>query len=204
MGKVENSGRKLSPTYRMLRRMGLNYSEEEYGDVSIFKVIGKALGNMRREFLMKYMMNLVILTPINPRKFRPMVLRWIGCNVGKGVFVGPQVMVDSGNASLITIEEGVHIAARCILLCHQRDLSDYKIGDDYAKLKYRKSAITLKKGCLIAMNSMIMPGVTIGEGAIVGAYSLVTRDIPPWTIATGRPAKVVKHIAPRENPTGVQ
>ena len=43
-----------------------------------------------------------------------------------------------------------------------------------------------------------MPGVTIGEGAIVGAGSLVTKDVPAWTIATGRPAKVVKEIPKRE------
>jgi acetyltransferase-like isoleucine patch superfamily enzyme len=42
-----------------------------------------------------------------------------------------------------------------------------------------------------------MPGVTIGEGAIIGAGSLVTKDIPAWTIATGRPAKVVKEIPER-------
>ena len=41
---------------------------------------------------------------------------------------------------------------------------------------------------------MIMPGVTIGEGAIVGAGSLVTKDIPAWTIAMGRPAKVIKVV----------
>ena len=43
-----------------------------------------------------------------------------------------------------------------------------------------------------------MPGVTVGEGAIVGAGSLVTKDIPAWTIATGRPARVVKKIPVRE------
>ena len=42
-----------------------------------------------------------------------------------------------------------------------------------------------------------MPGVTIGDGAIVGAGSLVTKDIPAWTIAIGRPAKVVKQISIR-------
>jgi acetyltransferase-like isoleucine patch superfamily enzyme len=44
------------------------------------------------------------------------------------------------------------------------------------------------------METMVMPGVTIGEGAIVGAGSLVTKDIPAWTVASGRPAKVIKQI----------
>jgi len=47
---------------------------------------------------------------------------------------------------------------------------------------------------LIGMHSMVMPGVTIGEGAIIGAFSLVTKDIPAWTVAVGRPAKVVREI----------
>ena len=51
---------------------------------------------------------------------------------------------------------------------------------------------------MIGMESLIMPGVTIGDGAIIGAYSLITKDIPAWTIATGRPAKVVKQVPIRE------
>jgi len=47
---------------------------------------------------------------------------------------------------------------------------------------------------MIGMNSTIMPGVTIGEGSIIGANSLVACDIPPWTIAAGNPAKVLKSI----------
>ena len=44
-----------------------------------------------------------------------------------------------------------------------------------------------------------MPGVTVGEGAVVGAGSLLTKDIPAWTIAVGRPAKVIKEIPKRNN-----
>ena len=79
-----------------------------------------------------------------------------------------------------------------------RDFSDYCVGDDYMKLGYIVKPIVLKKGCLVGMESCVMPGVTIGEGAIVGAGSLVTKDIPAWTIAVGRPAKVIKEIPKRE------
>ncbi len=44
-----------------------------------------------------------------------------------------------------------------------------------------------------------MPGVTVGEGAIVGAYSLVTKDIPDWCVAVGRPAKVIRQIPERKS-----
>lgn len=190
--------KKLSTTYKFLRALGFNYSEEEYGDVSLWRVIKQFFLNIRRKHLVN-MMDWAILEPINPRKNRPRILRKLGCNVGKDVFVGDNVKVDLNHADMITIEDHVHIASSTRLLCHQRNLSDYCIGDDYAKLGYNIQPIILKKGCLIGMESMVMPGVTIGEGAIVGAFSLVTKDIPAWTIATGRPAKVVKEISKREN-----
>ena len=143
-------------------------------------------------------MNSALLSPISPRKLRPAVLRWIGSKVGKDVFIGADVFIDTGHADLITIDDGVHIAGRAILMCHKRDLSNYCIGDVYGDIKYITGKIHLQKGCAIGTNTLIMPGVTVGEGAIVGAYSLVTKDIPAWTIATGRPAKVVKQVPAKD------
>ena len=187
-----------STSYKFLKLLGLNFSEEEYGQVSLWKMIKSAMKHIRNAFLLKYCMYSVLLSPLNYRKIRPVLWRWMGAKVGKNCFIGYEVWVDMTNTELIEMEDHVHVANRCLLLCHQRDLSDYHIGDDYAKLGYHKKKIILKKGCLIGMNSMVMPGVTIGEGAIVGAGSLVTKDIPAWAIATGRPARVVKQITPRE------
>ena len=83
------------------------------------------------------------------------------------------------------------------MLCHKHDLSNYYVGDDYAKLPYKTGEIHLGRGCSTGTDTIIMPGVCIGEGAIIGAGSLVTKDIPAWTIAVGRPAKVVKNIPHR-------
>ena len=44
------------------------------------------------------------------------------------------------------------------------------------------------------MNCIILKGVTIGEGAIVGAGSVVTKDVPAWTVVAGNPAKIVKKL----------
>lgn len=189
---------KLSLTYRLLRRMGLNYSVEEYGQVSLWAVIKRVFKTYRDTFLLKYGMDSWLLSPLLPRKLRPAILRRIGCTVGKDVFIGDHVIVDSGHADLITLEDHVHVAGGTRLLCHQRNLRTYCQGDDYAALGYILKPIHLCKGCLIGMESFVMPGVTVGEGAIVGAGSLVTKDIPAWTIATGRPAKVVKEIPKRE------
>ena len=189
--------KKLSATYKLLRALGFNYSEEEYGQVSILQVIGRFFGNIRRKTLQS-MMDWAILEPFMPRKMRPWLLRRIGCHVGKNVFIGDFVRVDLQHAHMIYIDDYAHVTSDCRLLCHQRDLSNYKVGDNAALCGYRTGEIHIGKGCMIGMRSMIMPGVTIGDGAIVGANSLVTKSIPPYTIATGMPARVVKAVAERD------
>lgn len=126
---------------------------------------------------------------------RPKLWKRSGVDVQGKFRVGYGVYYDAGNAKHIHIEEGVWITSQCLLLCHKRDLSDYHVGDDYNKTPYKIKDIYLKRGCCIGMRSVIMPGVTIGEGAIVGAGSVVTRNVPPYTIVTGNPAVVVKTIS---------
>ncbi len=190
--------KKLSTTYKLLLKFGLNYSEEEYGQVSLWILLKRVLKTYKDGFLLKYMMNSWLLAPLEPRKLRPWVLKKIGCHVGKDIFVGDNVRIDSGHADLIYIGDHAHITGGCRLLCHQRNLRNYCKGDDAAQLPYKLGEIHIGKGVMIGMESLIMPGVTIGDGAIIGAYSLVTKDIPAWTIAIGRPAKVVKEIPRRE------
>lgn len=188
---------KQTLTYRLLKSLGLNFSEREYGQISFAAAVKRASRGVINAILLKYCMYSVILTPFNYRLIRPRVWRWMGAKIGKNIFIGYEVWMDFNNAELIELEDNVHVANRCLLLCHQRDLSNYFVGGDYSKLPYHRKKIHLKKGCLIGMETIILPGVTVGEGAIVGAGSLVTNDIPAWSIATGRPAKVVKQISER-------
>ena len=199
MANPENNDRKLSSAYRLLRKLGFNYSVEQYGNVSfpgIFKMIFKTY---RNDFLLKYCMDSWLFGPAAPRMLRAKILRKIGCHIGKNVFIGDKVWIDGSHAEMITVEDNVHIASGSRLLCHQRDLSDYHVGDDYGSLGYKILPIRICKGALVSMEVFIMPGVTIGEGALVGAGSLVTKDVPAWTVVAGRPAKVIRKITPREN-----
>mgnify|MGYP003301504781 CR=1 FL=1 len=145
-------------------------------------------------------MNSALLSPLLPRKIRPWVLRKIGCHVGKDVFIGAQVYIDAGHADLIYIEDHAHVTARTVLLCHKRELSDYYVGDDYGKLPYKTGEIHLGKGCSTGTDSIIMPGVTIGEGAIVGAGSLITKNtiIPDNSLVLGSPAKIIRQVTEEE------
>lgn len=189
--------KKLSTTYKMLRALGFNYSEEEYGDVSLWRVIKQFFRNIHLKHLEK-MLDRFYLEPFAPRKLRPILIRKMGCHVGKNTFFGDYVRMDTSYADMIYIGDYTHITSGCRLLCHQRDLKDYCVGDNAADLGYKTGEIHIGKGVMVGMESIIMPGVSIGDGAIIGAGSIVTRDIPAWTIATGRPARVVKAIPERK------
>ena len=188
--------KKLSTTYKLLRALGFNYSEEEYGDVSLWRVIKQFFRNIRLKHLEK-MLDRFYLEPFAPRKLRPKLIRKMGCHVGKNTFFGDYVRMDTSYADMIYIGDYTHITSGCRLLCHQRDLTGYCVGDNAASLRYRTGEIHIGKGVMVGMETIIMPGVTIGDGAIIGAGSIVTKDIPAWTIATGRPAKVIKQIPER-------
>ena len=189
--------KRLSFTFKLLRFLGFNYSEEEYGDVSLWRVIKQFFKNIHLKHLEK-MLDRFYLEPFAPRKLRPILIRKMGCHVGKNTFFGDYVRMDTSYADMIYIGDYTHITSGCRLLCHQRDLTGYCVGDNAADLGYRTGEIHIGKGVMVGMETIIMPGVTIGDGAIMGAGSIVTKDIPAWTIATGRPARVIKEIPKRE------
>lgn len=78
------------------------------------------------------------------------------------------------------------------------ELNDIRNGRNFIQNKDWKNVnsrpIVIKDDAWIGMNVIILKGVTIGEGAIVGAGSVVTKDVPAWTVVAGNPAKVVKHL----------
>lgn len=121
-----------------------------------------------------------------------------GAHIEGQINIGSEVYFDAGNAEHIYINTGSWITSRCLLLCHKRDLADYHEGSDINKMPYIIADIHIGKGVHVGMDTVIMPGVTIGDGAIIGAGSLVTKDIPPYSLAVGRPAKVVKRFEKKD------
>lgn len=81
----------------------------------------------------------------------------------------------------IEIEDDVQIAGGVKI--YSSDTIDNAVGK-----------VILKKGCCIGANSVIFPGVTIGKNSIVGALSLVDKDIPENVVAYGCPCKVVRKL----------
>lgn len=115
-----------------------------------------------------------------------------GVKIGKQTHVARLVSFDDRNPELIEIGNGVAITTGVMILCHQRDLSQYKPGMYAMHCPFKEGKVVIKDGAHIGIGAIIMPGVTIGEGAVIGAGSVVTKDIPPYSVAVGVPAKVIK------------
>jgi acetyltransferase-like isoleucine patch superfamily enzyme len=129
-----------------------------------------------------------------PSKFRVFCHRLRGVKIGKNVHIGMDVHIDDENPSLVTIENNAFVTTGCMLLTHQRNLKEYKYGKWIGDCSFIKKPILIKEGVHIGIMSVIMPGVTIGMGAIIGAHSLVNKDIPDYCVAVGSPAKIIKNF----------
>ncbi len=102
------------------------------------------------------------------------------------------------------IGDYVCIGAEAVILMggnhtHRYDwFSLYPFMDKIEESYQSKGDTFLGDGCWIGMRAMIMPGVRIGEGAVVAANSVVTKDVPPYTIVGGSPAKSIRLRFPPE------
>lgn len=127
-------------------------------------------------------------------KIRPFIWRLIGIKVGKKVFIGYGVYVDVGGAERIKVGDNVLIAAQSLLLTHKRDLSLYSGLGLQNELKFKEYTIELKSNSSIGMRTMVLPGVTIGENTVVGAGSIVAKDVPANVVAVGNPLRIIKEF----------
>ncbi len=113
-----------------------------------------------------------------------------GVKIGKDVFIGPLVILDYSFPNFISIEESVTISGWNYILTHsvppklfQKDFDSYV------------APVKIERNAWIAIGAMILPGVTVGEGSVVTAGSVVTKDVPPNVIVSGVPARVVRRRA---------
>ena len=112
------------------------------------------------------------------------VVRPKNVTIGKNVTVMNVVLMMSAGG--ITIEDNVMIAANVQLISNNHD--------PYDRYVITCKPILIKEGAWIGAGATILPGVTIGKYAIIGANSIVSKNIPDYGVAVGSPAKVIKYL----------
>ena len=126
--------------------------------------------------------------PMPSKGCRSMMYKMGGVNVlnPKKTFIGEGVVMDTIHPEDIVIEEGVTLTTRCIIVTHFVEIDDNK------HRHYSRGKVIIKKRAYIGANTVICKPVTIGEGAVVGASSVVTKDIPPFEVWAGNPARFIR------------
>lgn len=124
---------------------------------------------------------------------RVLGLRLCHFSVGKKVYIGSDLIVASiisENTCNLIIEDRVAIGPRVTLVLS----SDANWSHLMNHIEPIKGTITLEEDCWIGAGAIILPNITIGAGSIVGAGSVVTKNVLPNTVVTGVPAKKIKQI----------
>ena len=112
-------------------------------------------------------------------KWNWMVQNKEGLVLGKRTDIGAFTYINAKHG--VEIQDDVQIGSHCSIY-------------SFSTIDGKKGKVTLKRKCKIGSHSLIMPGVTIGENSVIGAFSFVNKDIPDNVVALGVPAKVVKKL----------
>ena len=122
--------------------------------------------------------------------FRVKLQRARGVKIGKDTHIGPRVSIDDIYPNYAIIGDNVSLAGENMILTYDKSFEYHnKISDSYV------APTIIEDNVWIAVGAIVLPGVTVGEGTIVAAGSIVTRDMPPLVLAAGNPAKPIKDLA---------
>lgn len=135
----------------------------------------------RAKDLFRKILNLLTRNFVMNYRLRNKLYRSLGVKVGKNVFIAREVLIDDNFPELLTLEDGVVLSWRVVVLMH-----------DTSRHPHIVTPVTIKRKALVGVGAIIMPGVIIGEYAQVGSGAVVTKDVEPYTVVAGVPAKKIK------------
>ncbi|MBM4085349.1 MAG: acyltransferase [Planctomycetes bacterium] len=123
--------------------------------------------------------------------------------IGDGTYVGYQVTVSAGKR--VTIGKHCLIADRVLIADHDGHPLDYDRRVAGCPVDTEDiHPVVLEDGVWVGSRAVILKGVTIGRGAVIGANSVVTKDVPPFTLAAGCPARVIRSLDGRNGNGGAK
>lgn len=127
------------------------------------------------------------------------------CDYGRNIHIGNNVTVNTGctfiDCNRITIGSNVHIApnVQIYTATHPIELNERlapvttEAGTTYQR-RTLALPVTIEDGCWLGGGVIVLPGVTIGHGSVIGAGSVVTKNIPADSLAVGNPCRVIRSL----------
>jgi len=122
------------------------------------------------------------------------LFRACGFRIGNGVYVGEDMIVAEileDNAEKLVLGDRVAVAPR-VTFVTSSDPNHSRIAPEF--IKPVRGKIVVESDAWIGVGAIIMPNVTIGEGAVVGAGAVVTKDVPPRAVVAGVPARILRFL----------
>lgn len=179
-----------------MNSIGINMeSPEEINKKELMDFYGYKGGSGTVKYYLRYIFSwtLQALAKVSPHPAVAVSLqRARGVKIGNHVFIGPDVNLDDIYPALVTIEDYVSIGMRSLIFCHSNPTCSIELKKNYYPRQVASTMI--KRGAWIAPGCIILAGITIGENSIVGAGSVVVKDVEPYTIVAGNPAKLIKRL----------
>lgn len=178
------------PDHEMLARMPMDRAEYE-----------KLRPRSRMTLFKQKVLNMIARITLH-RGLRIWLYRQMGVNIGKDCVVEMYCYLDDQFPELIFFEDHSGPSRHVIIICH--DDVAAKAGQNGAgEMDFNArhgfvNPVRLKRSSGIGTGSILLPGVTVHEGAMIGAGAVVTRDVPPHSLAVGVPAKVIKTFGPQK------
>jgi acetyltransferase-like isoleucine patch superfamily enzyme len=121
---------------------------------------------------------------------RILLLRLCGVKIGRGCYVGFNVMCDTNFAELVTIGDCVTISHNTAIITHTGSPTRSYLATIYRQVK----PVNIEDGSWIGTNCTILPGVTIGRNSMVGAGAVVSKSTDPFGLYAGNPCRKIKEI----------
>lgn len=120
------------------------------------------------------------------KTLRPRLHRWRGVTIGDNVAIGTDVIIETSKPHLVAIGDDVSISIRTVIIAHFH-------GSTRADREPFGKPVSVRIGnrVFIGPGSIILPNVTLGDGSVVGAGSVVSRSVPPGVMVRGNPAEPV-------------
>lgn len=181
-------------------------------NIMICSKITKKITNINRNIIYNtknILLNSVASSVICPPIFQRVIYRAFGYHIHSAARVYPQCFCGAGKGKLV-VGKGSYVNYRCFLdlgadIIIGKNVSvafnctfinsTHEFGTEFQRAgKGKSDKIIIKDGCWIGANVTIMPGVTIGQGCIIGSNSLVISDTEPNSLYVGQPAKKLKNI----------